>query len=218
MEDSHTPSVNSRAVGRLDVDFHLSQIYTVSVKKLFTSLAIILFSIISLHADRAFWLGDGFTGSSAASDRYTVSSMLSVSYGEKKTTVIVASSLPDTLEGRELGLSRSTLEELEIWGKGDEEVTVTLLRGSVIDLENEDDTEESGWYSFTLHSTKRTIALDNYRALTANGFKVKTAVDGERITFTVLYIAEYEIEEKKALIDSLGFTVEKIEEADNPYL
>ncbi len=200
------------------MDFHLSPIYTFSVKKLFVFLTVILLCVASLSADRAFWLGDGYSGSVAASGKYTVSSTLSVSYGEKKTTVTVTSSLPKTLEGRELGLTRSTLEELGIWGKGDEDVSVTLLKGSVIELEDGEKTENSGWYSLTLHSTKRTIALDNYRALTANGFKVKTDVNGDRITFTILYIAEYEVEEKKALLETLGFTVEKIEETENPYL
>lgn len=201
------------------MDFHLSPIYTFSVKKLFVFLTIILICIASLSADRAFWLGEDYSGRIAASDKYTVSSTLSISYGEEKTTVTVTSPLPQTLEGRELGLTRSTLEELGLWGKGDTDVSVTLLKGSVVELEDEEKkAENSGWYSLTLHSTKRTIALDNYRALTANGFKVKTAVDGEKITFTVLYIAEYEVEEKKALIESLGFTVDKIEETENPYL
>ena len=202
----------------LDVDFHLSPIYTFSVKKLIVFISIIFFCVVSLSAEKAFWLGSGYEGKSAASDKYSVSSTLQVSYGEEKTTVVVASSLPDTLEGRDLGLSRSALEDLGIWGKGDKEVSVTLLRGSVVELEDKEDAEDSGWYSFILHSTKRTIALDNYRSLTANSFKVKTDVNGEKITFTVLYIAEYEVEEKKALIESLGFTVEEIEEAENPYL
>lgn len=181
-------------------------------------MAFLILVLTSLPAERAFWLGDDYEGESAASDKYTVSSTLLVSYGEKSVLVDVVSPLPDTLEGREIGLTRSALEELGIWGKGDTDVSVKLRKGSEVEPDSTADSEDTGWYSFRLRSTKRTLALDNYKALTANAVKVRTEIDGDMITFTVPYVAEYEIEEKKALIESLGLTVEEINAADNPYL
>ena len=94
---------------------------------------------------------------------------------------------------------------------------VELLRGSLSELDDNENTEDSGWYSFTLHTTKRTLALDNYKALLRSGFKVRVETDGDKITFTIPYVAEYEVEEKKALIESLGLTVESVDSVANPY-
>lgn len=189
-----------------------------NVKRIFIFMALLVLAVTSLSAETAFWLGSDYEGECAASDKYTVSSTLNVSYGEKSVLVSVVAPLPDTLEGREIGLTRSVLEELGIWGNGDTDVSVKLRKGSEVELESPPAQEDTGWYSFTLRSSKRTLALDNYRALTANSIKVRTEIADDLITFTVPYVAEYEIDEKKALIESLGLTVEEINAADNPYL
>ncbi len=181
-------------------------------------MALLVLVMTSLPAERAFWLGNDYEGESAATDKYTEESTLIVSYGEKSVLVQVVAPLPDTLEGREIGLTRTALEELGIWGSGDTEVSVKLRKGSEVEPESHASVEDTGWYSLRLRSTKRTLALDNYKALTANSIKVRTEIEGDRITFTVPYVAEYEVEEKKALIESLGLTVEEISVTDNPYL
>lgn len=189
-----------------------------TVKRILIFMSLLVIVLTSLCADRAFWLGNDYDGESAATDKYTEDSTLLVSYGEKSVLVQVVAPLPDTLEGREIGLTKSVLEELGIWGKGDKDVSVKLRKGSETEPVETTDVEDTGWYSFRLRSTKRTLALDNYKALTANGFKVRTEIDGDKITFTIPYVAEYEKEEKKALIESLGLTVELVKAVDNPYL
>ncbi len=189
-----------------------------NVKRIFIFMALLVLVMTFLPAERAFWLGDDYEGESAATDKYTEESTLIVSYGDKSVLVQVVAPLPDTLEGREIGLTRTALEELGIWGMGDTEVSVKLRKGSEVEPDNTTAVEDTGWYSLRLRSTKRTLALDNYKALTANSIKVRTEIEGDMITFTVPYVAEYEVEEKKALIESLGFTVEEVNATDNPYL
>ena len=185
------------------------------VKRIFVYIILMIVVIASLSAEVIYWNGE--ESDTVYSSKYTPSSVLSVTYEGTTVKVTVSAKGEETLPGRELGLDRESLEELGLWGKGDMDAKVELLRGSLSELDDNENTEDSGWYSFTLHTTKRTLALDNYKALLRSGFKVRVETDGDRITFTIPYVAEYEVEEKKALIESLGLTVESVDSVANPY-
>ncbi len=185
------------------------------VKRISVYIMLMFAVIASLSAEVVYWSGE--ERSAVYSSKYTPSSVLSVTNEGTTVKVTVSGKGGETLPGRELGLDRESLEELGLWGKGDRDVKVELLRGSLVELDDEENTEESGWYSLTLRPTKRTLALDNYKALLRNGFKVRVETDGEKITFSIPYVAEYEVEEKKALIESLGLTVESVDAVANPY-
>ena len=185
------------------------------VKRILAYITLTLVVIASLSAEVVYWNGE--ESDAVYSSKYTPSSVLSITLENTTIKVTVSGKGNETLPGRELGLDRKSLEELGLWGKGDRDIKVELLRGSLVELDDGEENEDSGWYSFTLRTTKRTLALDNYKALIKNGFKVRVETDGDRITFTIPYVAEYEVEEKEALIESLGLTVESVDSVANPY-
>ncbi len=191
--------------------------YTLLVKKLLVFFALSLIIIFSLSADKAFWSGDedGFT---AYTDKYTPQSVLSIKSGERTVTVKVIGKLMKTLPGRELGLTKEVLDELGLWGDGDEEVNVTLLKGAVKEAAEEETTDGSGWYSIELKSVEKEKAGESYKELVFNSLKPETEVSGNSFIFTLPYIAEYEIDDTLALIEKLGLSVENVRTTENPYL
>ena len=57
-----------------------------------------------------------------------------------------------------------------------------------------------------------------YKTLVTNGFKTEVIYSDSAVMFKLLYIVEYEKEEKISLIEKLGLFVDKEEESPNPYL
>ncbi len=186
------------------------------MKRISLLFVVLIVALSSLFADRAFWSGVD-NGLVALSDKYVPSSNIRITYGEKSTQVKVVSSLFSTLPGRELGLSKSALETLGIWGMGDTDVNVELVKGAVIESEKKDNSG-SGWYSITLLPIIKGYALEKYEILTKNGFKPRTEVVDSRYVFTIPYVAEYEKEDTLSLLSNLGFLINKTEETENPYL
>ncbi len=169
-------------------------------------------------AETAFWKGGEDDGATASSNRYMPSSVLLISNGDRKVKVTVTSAMPETLPSRDIGLTKSSLMELGLWGNGDSSVKVDLLNGSMKTEDDEKFTSQSGWYSFTLGTVRPSLALDNYRALAENGFKVKVEGIDDGVIFTAQYIAEYELIEKSGVIESLGLTIVSVNPIENPYL
>ena len=190
------------------------------MKKIIFLLLSFFILLTSLSAETAFWLGessihDNWTNEEgiAFSDKYSPNSLLALNNGENSTSVKVLGPLPKTEEGRELGLTKKVLNELGLWGIGDSDIEIDLLKGSLVELEETEKKEKSGWYSLTLSPIELKAATKVYKTLVTNGFKTDSAV-----MFKLLYIVEYEKEEKISLIEKLGLFVDKEEESPNPYL
>ncbi len=187
------------------------------MKRISLLFIVLLFAVFTVSADTAFWSGED-EGLIAYSDKYVPSSVLLLSYGDKSVQVKVISSLDKTLPGRELGLSRTALETLGLWGNEDTDITVNLIKGALTILEEKEETNESGWYSIVLVPVIKGYALERYELLTKNGFKVKTELRDSRYVFTICYIAEYELEDTLSKLESLGILIDRTEETSNPYL
>lgn len=197
------------------------------MKKLILSISLLLIILFSLSAsDISFWVGlptqsDTWNSSDiiAFTDKYTPSSVLSLSYLDKSISVTVYSSLPATIESRTIGLTYAGLEALGLWGKGDEDISCILQRGSLTELEEKETQEESGWYSLLLSPIKKEDISSLYKKLVSKGFKPKLIEYSDNLFYlSIPYIAEYEIDEKVEILSALSLTVEKIESIENPYL
>ncbi len=186
------------------------------MKRIFLLFIILTAALSIVSADRAFWSGID-SGLVAHSDKYVSSSTLLITYGDKSTKVKVTAPVSPTLYGRELGLSRTALEALGIWGMGDTDVKVDLVKGELVQSDEKDESG-SGWYSITLLPIIKGYALEKYEILTKNGFKPRTEVVDSRYVFTIPYVAEYEKDDTLTLLSNLGFLVDKTEETENPYL
>ncbi len=109
------------------------------------------------------------------------------------------------------------MEELGLWGNGKSEVEVKLRKGSVKEEKNIE--ENTGWYSFILKGVERPLSYEKYRTLIRKGFKVQADLkDDDLIYFTLPYIVEYEREEKRNLLLSLGLEIEEEIISENPYI
>ena len=186
-----------------------------SVKKIFVLLTLSLIILTSIAADTVFWNGEE-KGNNAYSDKYAVSSVISLSLGEKTTTVKIAGPMGDTLPGRDLGLSKETLTDLGIWGQSDTVLDTAIVNGKV--KEETAVTENSGWYSITLTPYDISIALEKYKTLIFYSFRPEAVRDEETIIYTIPYVAEYELEDTENLLKEVGLTIEKVEETTNPYI
>lgn len=207
------------------MDFCFFGFYTSVVKKIIFLLLSFFILLTSLSAETAFWLGessihDNWTNEEgiAFSDKYSPNSLLALNNGENSTSVKVLGPLPKTEEGRELGLTKKVLNELGLWGIGDSDIEIDLLKGSLIELEETEKKEKSGWYSLTLSPIELKAATKVYKTLVTNGFKTEVIYSDSAVMFKLLYIVEYEKEEKISLIEKLGLFVDKEEESPNPYL
>lgn len=197
------------------------------MKKLILSISLLLIVLFSISAsDISFWVGyptqsDTWKDSDiiAFTDKYTPNSVLSISYLNKSISVTVYSSLPQTIEGRTIGLTSAALEELGLWGKGDEDITCILQRGSLTELEEKEIPKESGWYSLFLSPISKEAASSAYKSLVSKGFKPNVVeYKDDLFYFSIPYIVEYEIDEKVEVLSSISLCVEKIESEENPYL
>lgn len=197
------------------------------MKKLILSISLLLIVLFSLSSsDISFWVGHPTQGDSwqdsdiiAFTDKYTPSSVLSISYLNKSISVTVHSALPKTIEGRTIGLTSAVLEELGLWGKGDENITCILQRGSLTELEEKETPKESGWYSLFLAPINKENASSVYKSLVSKGFKPSIVEQSDDLFyFSIPYVVEYEIDEKVEVLSSLSLTVERIEKRENPYL
>lgn len=186
-----------------------------SVKKIFVLLTLSLIALTSIAADTAFWNGEE-DGYNACSDRYAVSSVISLSLNDKTINVKVTGPIPDTLPGRDLGLSKEVLTELGIWGQGDSVIDTAIVNGKV--KEDTAVTENSGWHSITLEPYSMSCALEKYKTLIFYGFKPEAYRDGDTISYTIPYVAEYELEDTKNLLKDIGLAVLDVKETVNPYI
>lgn len=172
--------------------------------------------VFSLHADIAFYSGERDDEDVAFSDNYSKDSIIEITYNSLTVRVKVVGALPKTLTKRDLALSRKTLTELGIYGSGDTNVNVKLLKGSRIE-ETALDNDGSGWYSIILEMEENTSATEKYNSLIFNGFKPRARISEEGTVFTIPYVEEYELEEKKAKIEKIGLTIHSILASPNPY-
>lgn len=198
-----------------DVDFSIPYTYTFSVKKIFVLLTLSLIILSTILADTVFWSGEE-KGNNAYSDKYAVSSVISLSLGEKTVEVKIAGPMGDTLPGRDLGLSKETLIALGIWGQADTVLDAAIINGKL--KENTAVTENSGWYSITLTPYDISDSLEKYKTLIFYSFRPEAERDGETIIYTIPYVAEYELEDTEKLLKEAGLVVEKVEETTNPYI
>ena len=183
-----------------------------------------LILIPALFSETAFWIGFDPVDKSwdnsellAFTDLYEEGSVLLVSNEEGKSIItIVSGEKPKTNDKRNLGLTESALKELELWGNGTSHVEVKLRKGSI--KEETEIIEDTGWYSFVLEGVERSISYDKYKALIRNGFKPESRLDEGLIYFTLPYIAEYEREEKRNLLSSLGLEIKEEIVSANPYI
>ena len=183
-----------------------------------------LILIAALFSETAFWIGFDPVDKSwdnsellAFTDLYEEGSVLLVSNEEGKSIItIVSGEKPKTNDKRNLGLTESALKELELWGNGTSHVEVKLRKGSI--KEETEIIEDTGWYSFVLEGVERSISYDKYKALIRNGFKPESRLDEGLIYFTLPYIAEYEREEKRNLLSSLGLEIKEEIVSANPYI
>ena len=194
------------------------------MKRLSFIAVLSLILIAALFSETAFWIGFDPVDKSwdnsellAFTDLYEEGSVLLVSNEEGKSIItIVSGEKPKTNDKRNLGLTESALKELELWGNGTSHVEVKLRKGSI--KEETEIIEDTGWYSFVLEGVKRSISYDKYKALIRNGFKPESRLDEGLIYFTLPYIAEYEREEKRNLLSSLGLEIKEEIVSANPYI
>ena len=194
------------------------------MKRLSFIAVLSLILIPALFSETAFWIGFDPVDKSwdnsellAFTDLYEEGSVLLVSNEEGKSIItIVSGEKPKTNDKRNLGLTESALKELELWGNGTSRVEVKLRKGSI--KEETEIIEDTGWYSFVLEGVERSISYDKYKALIRNGFKPESRLDEGLIYFTLPYIAEYEREEKRNLLSSLGLEIKEEIVSANPYI
>ena len=194
------------------------------MKRLSFIAVLSLILIPALFSETAFWIGFDPVDKSwdnsellAFTDLYEKGSVLLVSNEEGKSIItIVSGEKPKTNDKRNLGLTESALKELGLWGNGTSQVEVKLRKGSV--KEETEIEEDTGWYSFVLEGVERSISYDKYKALIRNGFKPESRLDEGLIYFTLPYIAEYEREEKRNLLSSLGLEIKEEIVSANPYI
>ena len=194
------------------------------MKRLSIFVVLSLILIPALFSETAFWIGFDPVDKSwdnsellAFTDLYEEGSVLLVSNEEGKSIItIVSGEKPKTNDKRNLGLTESALKELELWGNGTSQVEVKLRKGSI--KEETEIIEDTGWYSFVLEGVERSISYDKYKALIRNGFKPESRLDEGLIYFTLPYIAEYEREEKRNLLSSLGLEIKEEIVSANPYI
>ena len=194
------------------------------MKRLSFIAVLSLILIPALFSETAFWIGFDPVDKSwdnsellAFTDLYEEGSVLLVSNEEGKSIItIVSGEKPKTNDKRNLGLTESALKELELWGNGTSHVDVKLRKGSV--KEETEILEDTRWYSFILEGIERSISYDKYKALIRNGFKPESRLDEGLIYFTLPYIAEYEREEKRNLLSSLGLEIKEEIVSANPYI
>ena len=194
------------------------------MKRLSFIAVLSLILIPALFSETAFWIGFDPVDKSwdnsellAFTDLYEKGSVLLVSNEEGKSIItIVSGEKPKTNDKRNLGLTESALKELELWGNGTSHVEVKLRKGSI--KEETEIIEDTGWYSFVLEGIERSISYDKYKALIRNGFKPESRLDEGLIYFTLPYIAEYEREEKRNLLSSLGLEIKEEIVSANPYI
>lgn len=206
------------------MDFSLPRKYNGSMKRLSFIAVLSLILIPALFSETAFWIGFDPVDKSwdnsellAFTDLYEKGSVLLVSNEEGKSIItIVSGEKPKTNDKRNLGLTESALKELELWGNGTSHVEVKLRKGSI--KEETEIIEDTGWYSFVLEGVERSISYDKYKALIRNGFKPESRLDEGLIYFTLPYIAEYEREEKRNLLSSLGLEIKEEIVSANPYI
>ena len=206
------------------MDFSLPRKYNDSMKRLSFIAVLSLILIPALFSETAFWIGFDPVDKSwdnsellAFTDLYEEGSVLLVSNEEGKSIItIVSGEKPKTNDKRNLGLTESALKELELWGNGTSQVEVKLRKGSI--KEETEIIEDTGWYSFVLEGVERSISYDKYKALIRNGFKPESRLDEGLIYFTLPYIAEYEREEKRNLLSSLGLEIKEEIVSANPYI
>ena len=194
------------------------------MKRLSFIAVLSLILIPALFSETAFWIGFDPVDKSwdnsellAFTDLYEEGPVLLVSNEEGKSIItIVSGEKPKTNDKRNLGLTESALKELELWGNGTSHVEVKLRKGSI--KEETEIIEDTGWYSFVLEGVERSISYDKYKALIRNGFKPESRLDEGLIYFTLPYIAEYEREEKRNLLSSLGLEIKEEIVSANPYI
>ena len=194
------------------------------MKRLSFIAVLSLILIPALFSETAFWIGFDPVDKSwdnsellAFTDLYEEGSVLLVSNEEGKSIItIVSGEKPKTNDKRNLGLTETALKELELWGNGTSHVEVKLRKGSI--KEETEIIEDTGWYSFVLEGVERSISYDKYKALIRNGFKPESRLDEGLIYFTLPYIAEYEREEKRNLLSSLGLEIKEEIVSANPYI
>ena len=194
------------------------------MKRLSFIAVLSLILIPALFSETAFWIGFDPVDKSwdnsellAFTDLYEEGSVLLVSNEEGKSIItIVSGEKPKTNDKRNLGLTESALKELELWGNGTSHVEVKLRKGSI--KEETEIIEDTGWYSFVLEGVERSISYDKYKALIRNGFKPESILDGDFVYFTLPYIADYEREEKRNLLSSLGLEIKEEIVSANPYI
>ena len=194
------------------------------MKRLSIFVVLSLILIPALFSETAFWIGfnpvdNSWNNSELLSftDLYEKGSELIVSNENGESIITkVSGDKPKTNGTRDLGLTVSALKELGLWGNGTSQVEVKLRKGSV--KEETEIEEDTGWYSFVLEGVDRNISYDKYKALIRNGFKPESRFDEDLIYFTLPYIADYEREEKRNLLSTLGLEIKKEIVSANPYL
>ena len=194
------------------------------MKRLSIFVVLSLILIPALFSETAFWIGfnpvdNSWNNSELLSftDLYEKGSELIVSNENGESIITkVSGDKPKTNGTRDLGLTVSALKELGLWGNGTSQVEVKLRKGSV--KEETEIEEDTGWYSFVLEGVDRNISYDKYKALIRNGFKPESRFDEDLIYFTLPYIADYEREEKRNLLSTLGLEIKEEIVSANPYL
>lgn len=194
------------------------------MKRLSIFVVLSLILIPALFSETAFWIGfdpvdNSWNNSELLSftDLYEKGSELIVSNENGESIITKVSGDKTKTNGtRDLGLTESALKELGLWGNGTSQVEVKLRKGSV--KEETEIEKDTGWYSFVLEGVDRNISYDKYKALIRNGFKPESRFDEDLIYFTLPYIADYEREEKRNLLSTLGLEIKEEIVSANPYL
>ena len=194
------------------------------MKRLSIFVVLSLILIPALFSETAFWIGfdpvdNSWNNSELLSftDLYEKGSELIVSNENGESIITkVSGDKPKTNGTRDLGLTVSALKELGLWGNGTSQVEVKLRKGSV--KEETEIEKDTGWYYFVLEGVDRNISYDIYKALIRNGFKPESRFDEDLIYFTLPYIADYEREEKRNLLSTLGLEIKEEIVSANPYL
>ena len=192
------------------------------MKRLSFIAVLSLILIPALFSETAFWIGfdpvdNSWNNSELLSftDLYEKGSELIVSNENGESIITkVSGDKPKTNGTRDLGLTESALKELGLWGNGTSQVEVKLRKGSV--KEETEIEKDTGWYSFVLEGVDRNISYDKYKALIRNGFKPESRFDEDLIYFTLPYIADYEREEKRNLLSTLGLEIKEEIVSANP--